>query len=275
MNLTKLESQIKKTLKEIKLKKSDKILVALSGGKDSTTVAYTLHKFGYKIQGFHIDLKIGKYSEDCLKSIKQLCEDLKIKLYVYDMKKEMGAGMCYLRSGIQSCGKGTLKNCAICGVLKKSIMNKQARRLKVKYIATGHNLDDEAQTFLMNIMKGSPNLSANSGSITKNVSDKKFVPRIKPLFDVLENDIREYTKKLKLPVVYTQCPCALDSYRIQVRKFLNTLEEKDKQNILKYFNKVFPRLQTLKDSKLKYCESCGEPSRGKTCKKCKLLGLVK
>jgi len=270
-----LKTQIQKTLKKIPLKKSDKILVALSGGKDSTTTAYLLHKLGYKIQGFHIDLKIGKYSDDCLRAVKELCKDLKIKLHIYDMKKQMGAGMCYLRSGIQSCGKGALKNCAICGVLKKSIMNKEARKLKTKYIATGHNLDDEAQTFLMNIMKGSLILSANSGPITKNIRDKKFIPRIKPLFYTLENDIRKFTKKLKLPVVYEKCPCALDSYRIQVREFLNTLEEKDKKNILKNFDKVFPKLQKLKTTKIKYCEICQEPARKKICKKCQLLKLAK
>ena len=273
----KVESQIKKTLKQVHLKKTDKILVALSGGKDSTTVAYTLHKLGYKISGFHIDLKIGKYSEDCREAVEKLCDDLGINLYIYDIKKEMGAGMCYLRSGIQSasCGAGQLKNCAICGVLKKSIMNQQARKLKTKYVATGHNLDDEAQTFLMNIMKGAPKLSANSGPITKNISDKKFVPRIKPLFYVLEDDVREYSQKLNLPVVYEKCPCALDSYRIQIRKFLNTLSEKQKRNILKNFDLVYPRIEKLKDLKLQHCESCGEPSRNKLCKKCSLISFMR
>lgn len=272
----KIEIQIKKTLKEIKLKKSDKILVALSGGKDSTTTAYVLSKLGYKIQGFHIDLKIGKYSDDCLQAVKQLCKQLNIKLHVYDMKKQMGSGMCYLRSGIQSsCGTGQLKNCSICGVLKKSIMNKEARKLKTKYVATGHNLDDESQTFLMNILKGAPQLSVNSGPITKNTPDKKFVIRIKPLFYVAENDIREYTKKLKLPVVYEKCPCALDSYRIQVRKFLNTLDEKQKRNILKNFDRIYPKIEKLRNTQLQYCEICGEPARGKICKKCQLINLIK
>ena len=60
-------------------------------------------------------------------------------------------------------------------------MNREARRLKASKIATGHNLDDEAQTFLINVLKGSPELSLNSGVISKNTGDKKFIPRIKPL----------------------------------------------------------------------------------------------
>jgi len=142
--------------------------------------------------------------------------------------------------------------------------------LKADYIATGHNLDDEAQTVLMNVLKGSPKLSFSSGVITKNISDKKFVPRIKPLFYVAENKIREFSKQKKLPVVYEKCPCALDSYRIQVRKFLDTLTEKDKKNILKNFEKIF--VKGRKQGKIKYCELCKEPSRNKICKKCELMG---
>ena len=237
-----LETKFKQTLKKIKLNKKEKILVALSGGKDSTVTAYLLKKFGYNIEGFHINLSMGDYSKKCLDAVEKLCKQLGIKLHTYNIKNEMGGSMCYIRTSIQTThGKG-LKNCAICGVIKKWIMNKEARRLKAKYIATGHNLDDEAQTFLMNIFKGSPKLSANSGPITRNLPDKKnkFIPRIKPLFYVAENDIREYSKEKKLPVVYDKCPCALDSYRIQVRGFLDTLSSKDKENIIKNFDKLYP-----------------------------------
>ena len=271
-----IEAKVKKTLKEIGLKKNEKILVALSGGKDSTIVAYLLKKLGYKIEGFHIDLGMGGYSERCLAAVKQLCKQLGIRLHLYDIKKEMGSSMCYIRAGIQQEKKG-LKNCAICGVIKKWIMNKEARNIKgIRKIATGHNLDDEAQTFFMNILKGSLNLSANSGVSTKNTADKKFTPRIKPLFYIAESDIREYSKKMKLPVVYEKCPCAIDSYRIQIRQFMNTLTTKEKENIMKNFDRLFPQIQKLKSEEgLKYCEICGEPSRNNICKMCQLVNIKK
>ncbi|HLC87110.1 MAG TPA: TIGR00269 family protein [Candidatus Nanoarchaeia archaeon] len=272
----KVESKVKQTLKRIGLSKKEKILVALSGGKDSTTVAYLLKKFGYDIEGIHIDLKLGRYSEKCLKAVVELCSILDIHLHIYDTKKEMGGSMCYIRTGIQSAFKGKgLKNCAICGVMKKWILNREARNLKFDKIATGHNLDDEAQTFLLNIFKGSPKLSANSGPITRNVADKKFVTRIKPLFYILENDIREYTKANELPVVYEKCPCALDSYRINIRKFMNTLPDKNKENIIKNFDKIYDKINKLKDLRIEYCKKCGEPSRGSVCRRCELIGLVK
>jgi tRNA(Ile)-lysidine synthase TilS/MesJ len=150
--ITKVEKMAKETIDKNKLcNKKEKILVALSGGKDSTTTAYLLKKFGYNIEGFYIDLGLGSYSQRCLNAIKELCKMLNIKLSVYSVQKEMGARMCYIRSSVQA--KNKLKNCAVCGVIKKSIMNKEARRLKADKIATGHNLDDEVQTFLINLFK--------------------------------------------------------------------------------------------------------------------------
>jgi tRNA-5-methyluridine54 2-sulfurtransferase len=266
-----IENQITQTIKKYNLiGKNEKILVALSGGKDSTVCSYILNKLGYKIEGFHINLGLGSYSERCEKAVKELCTMLDIKLHLYDFKKENGSSMCYLRGAIQ--GKKKLKNCAICGVIKKWILNKEARKLKMAKIATGHHLDDESQTFFLNILKGSPQLSANSGPITKNIPDKKFVTRIKPLFYVLEEDIKEYSKSKNLPVVYESCPCAIDSYRIQVRKFFKTLSNKEKKNILKNFEEIQKQEKT-QYKKINYCEICGEPARNKICKKCELMEI--
>ncbi len=268
----KIENKVKDVIKKYKLcNKKEKILIALSGGKDSSVCAYLLKKFGYNIEGFHINLGMGNYSEKCLNAVKELCRQLEINLHVYDIKKEMGSSMCYLRSAVQS--QKNLKNCAVCGVIKKWILNKEARKLKADKLATGHNLDDEAQTFLVNIFKGSPKLSLNTGVISKNTKDKKFVPRIKPLFYIPEEEIKKYSKEEKLPVVYEKCPCALDSYRIQVRKFMNVLDNKQKMNIIKNSEKILKGIKNKKD--IMHCEICGEPARNRICKACELLMIKK
>ena len=81
-----VEKRFIDTVKKYKLfNKKEKILVALSGGKDSTVVAYLLKKNGYNIEGFHIDLEIGEYSKKCRKAVEELCNDLGIKLHLYNM----------------------------------------------------------------------------------------------------------------------------------------------------------------------------------------------
>jgi uncharacterized protein (TIGR00269 family) len=273
-----IEEKVKQTLTEIKLNKKEKILVALSGGKDSTTTAYILKKFGYNIGGIHINLGMGDYSEKCLDAVKRLCKQLGIKLYLYNIKKEMGSSMCYIRTTIQTEARGKgLKNCAICGVIKKWILNKRARELNAKKIATGHNLDDEAQTFIVNIFKGSPQLSMNMGVVSREIesdSTGKFIPRLKPLFYVPEDEIKKYAIKMKFPVVFEKCPCAIDSYRIQVRKFMNTLTNKEKENIVKNAEKIIGKMKIKQDS-VNYCELCGEPARNKVCKMCELVKIGK
>ena len=262
-----IEQKVKQTLKKIKLNKKEKIIVALSGGKDSAVTAYLLKKLGYSIEGIYINLGIGKYSEDCLKAIESLCKDLNIKLHVYDLKKETG------KSIVTFFEKNTKKisNCTICGVFKKWILNKESRKLKAKKIATGHHRNDELQTFLMNIFKGSPQLNSNFGPIL-NTKDPKFIIKIKPLFFVSEEEIERYAKELKLPTVKEICPYRKETYRVETRKLFEEISEKEKQNMMKNFLELSKRIKKDK-SKMNYCQLCEEPSRNKICKKCELMRI--
>jgi len=261
-----IEQGVKQAFEKIKLNKKEKIIVALSGGKDSTVIAYLLKKLGYNIEGLHVNLGTGRHSANCLNAVKKLCSEFEIPLHVYDLKKEQGKNMKYFWKKNKN-----LNHCAVCGVFKKWILNREARRLKVDKIATGHNLDDEIETFLLNVFKGSLRLSANTGVITKNQSDKKFIPRIKPLFYFQNDEIKEFAKKNKIPFLEDICPYREDSYRVQIRKFVNELSNEEKNNIMKNFEIISKQLQKQKSDKISYCEICGEPTRGKICKRCQLV----
>jgi uncharacterized protein (TIGR00269 family) len=269
------ESKIKQTIKKYKLlNKKEKTIVAISGGKDSTTILWLLKKWKYNVEALHLNLGLGKYSEKCLEKIKQVCKELEVKLHIVNIKKIFGMRMCNIRVGVQQ--KSNVSNCMVCGIVKKWLLNKEARRLKADKLVTGHNLDDEAQTVIMNFLQGNLMLGANSGPITGSIADRKFIPRVKPLFFSAEEKIRKYSKTNKLPVIYEQCPCAISSLRIRTRTFLNTVDEKVKLKIVGNFLKMIPRLrEKLKKEKIVHCSMCGEPSRNKICKKCSLLNLKK
>lgn len=271
--ISNLENKVKDTIEEYKLlDKKEKIIVAASGGKDSSVVLYILKKLGYNVEALYINLRLGDYSERCESAVRNLCNENKIKMHVLDIKGEFGMKMCHIRSGVQQ--EIRVSNCMVCGIVKKWVLNKHARKLGAKKIVTGHHLDDEAQTIIMNFLQGNLMLGANGGPRTGIINDKKFVPRIKPLYFVSEEEVKKYSKLSGLGVVYEKCPCAVSSLRIRTRQYLNTLDKKVKERIVNNFLKMLPELsEKLKEQELVYCEICGEPSRNKICKKCSLLKI--
>ena len=96
---TKIENQVKQTIEKFHLvTKKDILLVACSGGKDSTTVLYILNKLGYKPQAITIDAAIGNYTKQNLENIKKFCKKPNIKLHIISFKKEFGYSLCYIKS---------------------------------------------------------------------------------------------------------------------------------------------------------------------------------
>jgi len=269
------EYGVKDTIKKYNLiDKDDKVIVACSGGKDSTTALYLLNKFGYNVEAMIIDLLIGKYSEKNLENTKLFCKNNDIKLHVVSFKEEFGHSVCYMRSVLKS--KHKLKSCTVCGVLRRVLLNKKARELNATKLVTGHNLDDEAQTVLMNFIQGNMRLCAKMGPRTGRISDQKFVPRIKPLYFCLEGDVRKYSEMMKFPVLYDRCPCCVDAYRSSIRDILDDIEGQYpdiKQNLVNNLLDILPALKEhyKTTEKLMHCELCGEPSRNAVCSACNLL----
>lgn len=258
------------------ISKKDKILVACSGGKDSTTALYVLKKLGYNAEAITVDALIGSYSKKNLENLKKFCIKHKIKLHIVSFRDIFGCSLCYIISVLKSKGH-KVNSCSICGVLRRHILNKKAKQLKATKIVTGHNLDDEVQSFLMNILRGKPELNARLGPVTGMIKDKRFVPRVKPLYFCFEKETERYSKLHNFPVKYEKCPCVADAYRNHLRNLTNKLDEKTRQNILNSFIAMLPALKQQHNTtkKLCRCSCCGEPCIEGTCNACKIIELVK
>ncbi|MBW2966443.1 TIGR00269 family protein [Candidatus Woesearchaeota archaeon] len=275
-----IEHKVKETVEKYDLiSKKDNVLVACSGGKDSTTVLYILNKLGYNVSAITVDALIGNYTKQNLENLKRFCRKENIKLHVISFKKEFGASLCYLRSILTQKGI-KLNSCTICGVLRRYLLNKYARKLKADVVATGHNIDDEAQSILMNLFKNNIELLARLGPKTGIRKHKNFIPRIKPLYFVSEKEVIKFSKERKFLVNYNACPCRIDAYRNHVRKLLDRYEKENinvKKNIINSFLQVLPVLkknfQTLKEPNV--CNKCGEPSKNKVCMACQILSKLK
>ncbi len=257
--------------------KKDKIVVAVSGGKDSTTLLYVLKNLGYAPEAVTVDSHIGCYTQENLENLRQTCKNLGVRLHEVPFRKIFGSSLCFLRDKIKEKGV-SVRSCTVCGVLRRYLLNKKARELKADRLVLGHNLDDEAQSVVMNLLKNRPELNARLGPLADSANNKLFVPRAKPLYEIREDEIVRYSKIKGFPVKYCRCPCASDGFRFAVRDFLNDCEKtmpKIKENIVVSFLKNQDRLKKVfVNKKLSYCMSCGEVSSNKTCKACELLFLA-
>ncbi|MBR9692061.1 adenine nucleotide alpha hydrolase family protein [Candidatus Woesearchaeota archaeon] len=278
--LRKVENNVSNTIRKFKLlRKQEKILVACSGGKDSTAALYILNKLGYSPHAITVDAAIGNYTKQNLKNIKTFCKQNKIPLKVISFREEFGYSLCYLKSLLKQ-NKIHLTSCTICGVLRRYLLNKYARKLKADKLVTGHNLDDEAQSVVMNLLKNNLELLARQGPITGISKDKKFVQRVKPLYFITEQEVIQYSKAKKFPVSYIPCPCRVGVYRCMINEQLTKHEKlspETSKNIIKWFLSVSPKLKTkFKSSKQQnYCKNCNEPAKKGVCMTCQILAKIK
>jgi uncharacterized protein (TIGR00269 family) len=252
--------------------RDDKIAVAVSGGKDSTVCLYILKKLGYDVEAVTIDAAIGNYTKENLDNIKKFCKEKDIQLHVISFRDEFGKSLCYIRSVLNSKGYD-YSSCMLCGILKRYLLNKYCRKGGFDYLATGHNLDDEAEAFLMNLFRNAFSLAMKQGPKSSYISDK-FVRRVKPLYFITNEETTRYSKIMKFPVVYTPCPCSVDAHR---KKFRRMLEEFSKENtgvkysIINFQEMIKNNLKEMPKVEMEECSVCGEPSSGKVCKACQIF----
>lgn len=270
-----LETKVKKTITQFKLlTQNDKIVVAVSGGKDSLTLLYLLNKWYKRITALAIDEGIHGYREHTLVTLKQFCKQYKIPLHIVSYKKEFGKSLDdFLKQNPE------MKPCTLCGAFRRYLLNKKARELGASKIATGHNLDDEAQVIVMNLLRASPSQSARLGPSSGIIKDKRFIPRVKPLYLCAEKEITIYSHLKNFGIQYGECPNIVKSMRYDVGNLLNEYEQEHKGTKLSIINTFLKELALLKktfstEQELGTCKHCGEPANTTICKTCLLLEQV-
>jgi len=274
------EKKVYDTLTQYNLiNKKEHIGVAVSGGKDSITVLYLIKRFAerHKLEkpiAVAIDEGIKGYREHTLKTLRQFCKNEKIKLKIFTYKMLYGKTLDAIIKEIKK-RKLNIHACKICGVLRRQSLNKIAKNIKLNVLVTGHNMDDESQTILINFLKGNFELMQKQGITTK-INNKAFVRRVKPLYFLSDKEVKLYTMLKGFNVKYNECPYAEESYRNDVEYFLNMFEAKYRGTKNAIVNTYIQLMQNQKESKINtahttFCKKCREPSTRKLCKACELL----
>jgi len=271
-----IEQKVVHTISKHKmLQETDKIGVGLSGGKDSTTLLHILNKIEQNFPessliAITIDEGIEGYREEGLKLSIQTASELGIEHIISSFKELFGYTLDEIVKIAAEKTDNAHTPCFYCGILRRRGLNQIARELKLDKLAIGHNLDDEAQTILMNIFRSDiSRLGRTNSDIDQ--THVLFVPRIKPLREIPEREITAYAFFLNLNFYISTCPYSIGVLRGDLEQMLNEMEQKrpgTKHSVLRSGDKIKQLIQIKQE--LHTCPICHEPATEKICKFCQI-----
>ena len=268
------ERRVKNTIEKFgMIGKNEKIVVAVSGGKDSLTLLYVLNKLSklmdFELMGITIDLGIEDYSrrsvEIAEKNYKRLGVDYTI-IKLEDYGFTIDDIIKYRVTG---------RVCSICGTAKRYLLNRVAKEKGASKIATGHNLDDFLQVVLQGYMYGNLESLARYYPVTPSMPG--LVGRIKPLVLTPERDALVYAMLNDIEFLKMECPYSRSVTSHDLKMALFYIEEKHPGMRFTMFNtyikKIYPLIREAYfkgDMVLKKCIICGEPTNAEICLFCRV-----
>lgn len=207
----------------------DRIVVGISGGKDSLTLLYALSLYGRFAKKnftlYPVLLDLGFQDTYDFQPLKDFVSSLGFELEIVDAR--------FVYPALESHTKpGKHLSCSLCSRMKKAAMKDVAQRKKANKIAFAHHQDDLLETLFMNIL--------HSGKVStftpKMLWEREGITFIRPLFNVEEKEIRLFAKEMNLPVLDLGCPANHHTEREDTKDFLSSLYKKNpdyKKNLSK------------------------------------------
>jgi uncharacterized protein (TIGR00269 family) len=253
------------------IQNGDLVCVAVSGGKDSLALLHVLSKMSknhnFRIHAVTVDEGIPGYREESLEIVKKFCSDLGVAHSVYGYKQLFGLT---LDESLAMRQDEKTSSCSICGTFRRRAMDHAARQIGADVIATGHNLDDTLQTFVINTLSGDTN---KIGWMDPDTSENSL-RKIKPFCEIYESEIVFYAFTNNLPFQTEPCPHMNEGIRTEIREFLNSLENSHSGIKNSMYRSVLRISQIVKETDYKEktaCARCGAECTGRICSVCKMI----
>ena len=199
----------------------DRVLVAVSGGKDSLALWHALLAMGYRADGLYVGLGIGGYSNRsaraCREFAAQHAEPRGARLHVVDLADEYGYT---IPAGSQAAERAT---CGVCGLSKRYVFNRVAVDHGYDVMVTGHNLDDEAATLLGNTIRWQDAFLARQRPLLPATGGNQ-VRKAKPLYRLSEREMAAYCVVAGIDYVVEECPLVDGNTGHELKDALNVME---------------------------------------------------
>jgi uncharacterized protein (TIGR00269 family) len=247
--------------------REDRLLVAVSGGKDSLSLWDILNRLGYQADGLYIGLGIDEqigYSENSLEYARSFAMQHGLFLRVVDIKAAYGETVPELTARTH---RGRYKPCSVCGLTKRHVMNKLASDKNYIALATGHNLDDEAAVLFGNTLNWISTYLIRQGPVLE--ADRPgLVRKVKPLCRIYEREMAAYAYLRGIAYIPDECPFALGSTSIYNKEILNQMETDRPGTKLNFYltflqarrDGLFSEAVDKRADLVHACDECGQPT---------------
>ncbi len=246
----------------------DRLLVAVSGGKDSLALWDALLEMGYDVDGLYVGLGIGGYSSRSQQVCEIFAQQRGAHLHVVDLAETYGYTT---PSGASAAGRST---CGVCGLSKRYVFNRVAVEHGYDVLLTGHNLDDEAATLLGNLLRWHDDFLARQGPVLSGEPGMQ-ARKCKPVYRLSEREMAAYCVVRGIDYVVEECPLVAGNSGHELKAALDLIEAGSpgvKAQLLFGFLDRQARIAPAEqddDVEVVACRDCGMPTVTEVCAFCR------
>ena len=263
--------QVRRTIDDFRMiEPGERVLVAVSGGKDSLALWDLLRELGYDVDGLYLGLGIGEYSDESGRMARAYADGVGGKLVEVDIPEEYGFDV---PSGSKAARRVP---CSACGLSKRHLFNKSALDGGYDVLATGHNLDDEAAVLFGNVLRWSTDYLGRQLPVLP--GEHGFPRKVKPLVRLGEREMAAYCVLRGIDYIVEECPMAEGNKHLGYKEALNAIEERSPGSKSAFYFGFLDRASALftpqaaaERADLHACTSCGAPTTGEVCAFCSLV----
>lgn len=250
----------------------EKVLVAISGGKDSLALLRVLTDLGHDVTGLHVHLGIPDSSDPVCDRTEAYCRDNGFKLHVLRMADE-DLAIPEVKTAVRR------PICSVCGKIKRYYFNRFAYEHGFAALATGHNLDDEVARLFANVLRWDAAYLGGQGPTLP--AEGRFVRKIKPLYRVTEFETAAYCFFKGINHWKAACPYSGGASFTGHKKLFADLEHRSPGQKTAFYEAFLDRgREHFSDTSregadtLLACAGCGYPSSSEVCGVCRIRELV-